>query len=315
MPRGVLCCGNLVYDILVRPVDQFRFDTTTWVDEISPHVGGNGANTSYALARLGVPVKLTGAIGRDPFGDTVLARLQAGGVDISAVVRTSDPTPTTVGLVASSGSRAFLHSPGASAAAQMKPPEFTRAFVNGAAFFHLANPFAVPALRANAVEWVRRARQAGLRTSMDLGWDARGEWDAVVGPCLPFIDLLFANEEEALLLTGASNVSKAAGALRTRRVGTVVVKLGAAGCVVFTAGSELHVAGFTVDTIDTTGAGDCFSGGFLAGLHYGSNLEGAARLANAVGALSVSRLGGTEGLLSYKETLRWMSRERVEAHS
>lgn len=315
MPRGVLCCGNLVYDILVRPVDQFRFDTTTWVEEISPHAGGNGANTSYALARLGVPVKLTGAIGRDAFGDSVLARLRAGGVDISAVVPTAEPTPTTVGLVASSGSRAFLHSPGASAVAQMKPPEFTRAFVGGAAFFHLANPFAVPALRSNAVEWMRIARQTGLRTSIDLGWDARGEWDAVVGPCLPFIDLLFANEEETLLLTGARDVAKAAGVLRARGAGTVVVKLGAAGCAVFTAGSELYVSGFSVDAVDTTGAGDCFSGGFLAGLHYGSNLKGAARLANAVGALSVSRLGGTEGLLSYNETLHWMSSDKIVAHS
>lgn len=308
MGRGVLCCGNLVYDILVRPVDHIRFDATTWVEDISHHVGGNGANTSYALARLGVPVKLTGAVGRDAFGDSVLGWLMNGGVDVSAVSRLPEATPTTVGLVAASGSRAFLHRPGASAAALAEVPEFSRSFVNGASFFHLANPFAVPALRRNAVEWLRRARQAGLRTSMDVGWDSRGEWAAVVGPCLPYTDLLFANQEEALLLTGAADAPAAARALRARGAGTVVVKLGGAGCAICAAGPELRVAGFTVDAVDTTGAGDCFSGGFLAGLHYGSTLTGAARLANAAGALSVSRLGATEGILSYKETLQWMSR-------
>jgi sugar/nucleoside kinase (ribokinase family) len=307
MPRGFLCCGNLVYDILVRAVDHVRFDATTWVNEISPHLGGNGANTSYALAKLGAPVRLTGALGNDTFGDSVLSQLTGVGVDVSSVSRISEPTPTTVGLVASSGSRAFLHRPGASAHALMQPAEFSRSFVGGAAFFHLANPFALPGLRVNASEWLKRARAVGLRTSMDLGWDSRGEWISVIGPCLPYVDLLFANREEAQFLTGEPDSFAAANALRAKGAGTVVVKLGAAGCAVYSPGLELRAPGFVVETIDTTGAGDCFAGGFLAGLFYGANLEGAARLGNAAGALSVTCLGATEGLLAYKDTLRWMA--------
>jgi sugar/nucleoside kinase (ribokinase family) len=305
--RGVLCCGNLVYDILVRPVDQIRFDATTWVEEIATHLGGNGANTSYALARLGIPTKLIGAVGQDAFGDMVLARLKSVSVDITAIDRTSERTAATVGLVASSGSRAFLHQPGASKVALQEPPRLTKPFLNGAVYFHLANPFAVPALRDNAHQWLRNARDAGLRTSMDLGWDSREQWMEVVGPCLPYTDLLFANREEAQMLTGLENVPAAADALREHGVGTVVVKLGAEGCAVFVPGGDVRVPAFAVDAVDTTGAGDCFAGGFLGGLFYGANLEGAARLANAAGALSVSKLGATEGLLSYKDTLRWMA--------
>lgn len=304
---GVLCCGNIVYDILVRPVDKIRFDATTWVDDISQHLGGNGANTSYALARLGVPVRLTSVIGTDPFGDIVLERLKAGGVDTSNILRIDQPTPTTVGLVQTNGSRAFLHRPGASRAALAEPPDFTRAFIAGATFFHLGNPYALPALRGNAAEWLKRAREAGLRTSLDMGWDSRGEWMGVLAPCLPYIDLLFANHEEARLLTACEDDAACATALQDKGVGTVVIKQGAAGCAVFTPGNHLRVPGFPVEAIDSTGAGDCFAGGFLAGLYYGAPLEGAAKLANAAGALSVSRLGATEGLPCYKETLQWMA--------
>ncbi len=311
MARGFLCCGNLVYDILVHPVDQIRFDATTWVKEISPHAGGNGANTSYALAKLGCPVRLTGVIGKDAFGDAVLDRLKKSGVDIADVERIDEPTPTTVGLVASNGSRAFLHRPGASTTGLTKAADFTRQYVAGATFFHLANPFALPGLRSTAAEWLKRARGVGLRTSMDLGWDARGEWMSVVGPCLPYVDFLFANREEAEFLTGQDTVARAAEALRAGGAGSVVVKLGAGGCAIYSANLELRVPGFAVETVDTTGAGDCFAGGFLAGLYYGANLEGAARLGNAAGALSVTRLGATEGLLSYKDTLRWMTATAV----
>ena len=59
--------------------------------------------------------------------------------------------------------------------------------------------------------------------------------------------------------------------------------------------------------VDTTGAGDCFVGGFLAALQHGLSYEEAARFANAVGALSVQRFGGTPGLLSFDDTLAWIA--------
>ncbi len=52
-PRGILCCGNIAVDILVRPVEQFHWGTTTWVDSIEQNLGGNGSNTSYTLGMLG----------------------------------------------------------------------------------------------------------------------------------------------------------------------------------------------------------------------------------------------------------------------
>ena len=110
-PAGVLCVGNIVFDVLVRPVDRLDWGTTTWVEAIEQHLGGNGANTSSALARLGVPVRLLGTIGNDTPGDQLLAALRAAGVDTAHMSRSDAPTPTTVALVNSAGERLFLHRP------------------------------------------------------------------------------------------------------------------------------------------------------------------------------------------------------------
>jgi sugar/nucleoside kinase (ribokinase family) len=86
----------------------------------------------------------------------------------------------------------------------------------------------------------------------------------------------------------------------------VVVKLGAQGCAVFLEGKELRFPAFEVDVVDTTGAGDCFAGGYLAAIQRGRPVEEAARLANAAGALSVRRVGAVGGVLSWEDTQDWM---------
>ena len=96
-------------------------------------------------------------------------------------------------------------------------------------------------------------------------------------------------------------------ALRDLGATDVLVKLGGKGCVVFTGGEEFAAAGFVVHAVDTTGAGDCFGGGFLAALHHGKNRMEAACFANAVGALKVSQLGAVKGVRDFAQTEIWMS--------
>jgi sugar/nucleoside kinase (ribokinase family) len=311
---GVLCCGNLVRDILVAPVDEPRWGRTVWVDSIEEGFGGNGANTSYTLARLATPVRLIGTLGADEAGDRIAATLQAAGVDMTFVNRSSKPTPGTVVLVNHKGARALLHRPGASHDAFADAVELTPELTAGCTRFHLANVFALPALRPRAADLVARARQAGMSVSIDTGWDARGEWLDVLGPCLPHADLLFVNEDEARELTGLGDPVEAARTLEAHGVGTVVVKLGAAGCVVVRAKEIIASPGFAIPVVDTTGAGDCFAGGFLAALQRGLSYAHAARFANAVGALSVQKLGGTTGLLGYEDTMEWARHRQTALH-
>ncbi len=305
IPGTVLCAGNLTEDILVWPVEEVKFGTTSWVEDITTSTGGNGANTAYAMARLGGRVRLAGSVGQDAAGEWILELLGRVGVDLR-VERCELPTPITVAIVRRDGARAFLHRPGASRRAFAGGLPFTPDTIAGCTHFHLANPFSMPEMRVCAAGTLERARAAGLTTSLDTGWDSLGEWLGVIGPCLAHVDVLFANQEEAAELSGEADPGRAADFFLGRGVGACVIKLGPAGCAVFEGSERLDVPGFTVEAVDTTGAGDCFVGAFLAALQAGKPAAEAARVANAAGALNVQRAGATTGLLDLAGTLEWM---------
>jgi sugar/nucleoside kinase (ribokinase family) len=297
--------------MLVHPVDQLRWGATTWVETIGHSMGGNGANTSYALARLGVLVRLVSVVGDDNYGDEMLAGLRSVGVDTRPISRAWGASATTISLVKSDGNRLFLHKPGVNLYALPEPVEFSAGLLQGVTRYHVANPFSLPAFRTHAAESLRRARVAGLTTSLDAAWDSQGRWLQDLGPCLPYVDLLFVNEEEARMLTGLEDSREGARALKQAGAGTVVVKLGRAGCMVLAECEEFSVPGFEVEVLDTTGAGDCFAGGLLAALQRGFSLKEAAGFANAVGALSVRRVGSVTGLLSWEETEEWIGMSKA----
>ncbi len=304
---GVLCCGNTVLDILVRPVKELAWGRTVRVEHIEEHLGGNGASTAYALARLGTPVRLLTVLGGDKFGEQAAARLAGAGVDLSYATRSKLPAPTTVVLVNPTGERLFLHRLGASAEAFGEALEFPADLVRGFSHLHLGNVFGLPQLRPHAPQSLRRARQEGLTTSVDTGWDTTGKWIEDIGPCLPFTDLLFVNALEAEMLAGMSDTEAAAGKLRALGAAVVIVKLGEAGCLIASENGCERAPGFSVSVVDTTGAGDCFAGAFLGALHRGADLIYAARFANAAAALAIQHLGATVGLRSYAETEAWMA--------
>ncbi len=153
-PKGVVCAGSVVYDILVRPVDDAPWGATTYVESIDPHVGGNGANTSIALARIGVPVRLVATVGDDDRGRLVRDELSRAGVDTAALAVVPETTASTVVIVNSEGQRKFLHRLGASELAFQDAVEFTPELVAAATHFHLASFFILPGIRANGVPGV-----------------------------------------------------------------------------------------------------------------------------------------------------------------
>jgi sugar/nucleoside kinase (ribokinase family) len=294
----VVVCGNVVFDILARKVeDPVRWAATTLIDEVSQQLGGNGSTTSYTIGKLGVPVAVVTLLGRDPAGEAVLARLRSASVDLSLVQYVNAPTSTAICLISGSGERALLYQLGA-AAEDFAPFHLPL----GATHFHLAAVYRMRHLRQTGPRLMERAKRAGLRTSLDTQWDTEGEWMKVLAPSLPWTDYTLVNEDEARMLTGHSEPAAAARTLRDAGATNIVVKLGARGCWVN--GSE--VPGFPVRAVDSTGAGDCFAGAFIAALERGLPPEAAARFGNAVGALSVQQIGATAGVLDWRATEEWI---------
>jgi sugar/nucleoside kinase (ribokinase family) len=294
----------------VRPVEQLRWAATTLVDTVSQQLGGNAGSTSYTLAKLGIPTFVVTLTGCDPEAEAIVARLKSAGVDTSRIMRTDAPTSVAVCIVNQAGERALLYRLGASAE---KFPAFP---IEGAAHFHLAAVFRMKHLRSAAPNVLRHAKVLGMTTSVDTQWDTEGEWMRVLAPSLPSTDLLFVNEDEARMLTGHVETAAAARTLRDAGAATVCIKLGARGCAVSRRDMDFTSPGFVVNAVDSTGAGDCFAGGYIAGLQRGLSHKQAAEVANAVGALSVQQLGGTAGVLSWEETHHWVEQmKRVKADS
>ncbi len=305
-PAGGLCCtGNIVLDILVRPVEALpEWGATRWVDNIEQHLGGNGAITAFTLGKLGAPVQLAGAVGDDAFGRYLLERLGSAGVDLEQVcVAPGSQTATTVGLINSRSDRLFLHVRGSS---DLVVPEQVH-FGPGLSYFHFASLFQLPRMRQGARRLLERARQAGLFTSLDTMWDPTGRWLEDLGPLCPLLDCLFVNQQEARMLAGSDQPAPVGRFFRDRGVGLVVLKMAEKGCAVSSASGDFTVPAFDVPAIDSTGAGDTFCGGFLAALRGGFPLHEATRFATAVAAHCVQQIGGADGVAGFEETRRWLA--------
>jgi len=174
--------------------------------------------------------------------------------------------------------------------------------------FHLASLFVVPHLRREAPSMLRAAREAGLTTSMDTCWDPKGEWMNVLDPCLPELDILFMNEDEAMQIAAGRSLPTMARTILEQGTRAIVLKRGREGCSVFTSSDEITCPAYEVDVQDTTGAGDCFVAGFLAAHLEGASPERAGHTGNAAGALGVQCIGAIEGLLPRPKFDEWMAR-------
>ena len=106
---------------------------------------------------------------------------------------------------------------------------------------------------------------------------------------------------EAQAITGDPDENKAAQKLAAKPGAITVLKRGPAGCTIYHQDKKICVPGFSVTEVDPTGAGDCFSAAFIAGLESGWPLEQVGRFANAAGALAVTRLGPMEGAPTRKQ--------------
>lgn len=306
--KPIMCLGIMVADVVGRPLralpDAGRL---VLVDEMSLHTGGCAINTATALARLGVPVEVIGKVGQDPFGDFLLHELEDRGIGTRGVSR--DPevgTSATMVMVDPDGERRFVHYLGANA--RLTLDDVDMAMIESASILHVAGALVLPGIDGEpTADLLRRARSLGVTTFLDTVWDDTGRWMELLGPCLPHVDYFVPSLAEAQALTGLDEPGDVARALLDRGVGTVVLKMGADGCLVVTqAGEPLHVPAYEVEAVDATGAGDAHAAGFIAGVWQGWPLEQAARLANALGALCVTGVGAAGGLRSLPETLAFM---------
>ena len=281
--------------------DEFTVDSLVFHDEpLRTSLGGNGANSAYALARLGAAVELVGGLGEDHLGDWMAEQLVDAGISMGSVKRFPGMgTATTLILSDMHQNRLAFHHEGANRAVDGNSIE--ESLVRRSDMLLLTSYSIMPGLRPyGAVDLFRQARRGGARTAVDIG-PAIGEPPRLeeLRPLLAYTDYFICNEHELAVCTGGAELAEGMAAILENGAGCVVIKRGAAGAAVLlpadgettaagSTGGPAFVPGFSVDVQTTVGAGDSFNAGFLLAVQEGASAEQAARFANAVAATVVS---------------------------
>ncbi|MER5432817.1 PfkB family carbohydrate kinase [Streptomyces sp. NPDC002588] len=293
-PGGaLLVVGDVVTDVVARHRGPLASGTDT-AAVIRTLPGGAGANVACWAAHWGcADVRLLGRVGSDA-ADWHERELRAAGVRPRLVVDPQAATGTVICLVdaGAAAERTFLTDSGASL--RFEPGDWSDAFLEGVGRLHLSGYllFSGPG-RALVRTAVAAARACGVPVSLDpasAGFLAELGADRFLA-LVEGVDVLLPSRDEACLLTGAPDGARAAAEL-SRRVPLVVAKQGADGALVARSGSVLaRVPAEAATPRDTTGAGDAFTGAFLAALLSGAEAAAAAAEGCRAGARAVERVG------------------------
>lgn len=293
MGHDVVVVGSANADLVV-PADRRPGGGETVLGGdtvVSP--GGKGANTAVAAARLGADVALAGAVGDDAYGAILTESLRGSGVhtDLLRVVRR--PTGVAYVTVTPDGENSILVSPGANT--ELTPQDVAGAF-SGAKVMVASLEVPLP----TAERAITAAAAAGVRTLLNLSPAAE-----VGVRTLAAVDVLVVNEHEAAWLLGSAAEPAKLLELGPR---AAVVTVGARGALVISSSGTVEIAAPKVEAVDTTGAGDAFTGALAAALADAEELETAARRAVEVAAISVTGAGAQPSYPSTEELRQGLAR-------
>ena len=289
----IVCFGSINLDLIFPLPHLPQPGQTVLGPRMTIEPGGKGANQAVAAARDGARVMFAGAVGRDALAEDALALMRRGGVDISRVIQADTATGCAAICVDPAGKNLIAVASGANQAARQTQIEDA-----------LLTPTATVLMQgesdpADITTLIRRAHARGARVILNLAPPGPIALDA-----LRALDLLVLNEDEAAWLADHLGCAHDAAALhRTLGIG-IVLTLGAAGAEAVTNSGSMRIPGRTVNVVDTTGAGDCFTGVLAAGLDRGLSLRDALDRANAAAALCCARPGTQGSMPEAEETDR-----------
>jgi ribokinase len=286
-PACIQVIGSINRDIVAfvdrHPVPGETMTGRRW----STFPGGKGANQAVAAARLGAPVHIHARIGDDAFGHDMRSFLSFEGVDLAGVTTANAPTGIALITVDAKSENSIIVIPGANRAWDTAPAIAIQP--GDIVLAQLEIPLAI-------VTAAFRAAKSGGGTTI-LNPSPHQPLPKVL---LAATDILVLNEIELGQMAGRgvdladpNAVIAAARLLIGFGPATIVVTLGARGAIVVTVDQATPIPAHSVKPVDTTGAGDCFTGALAAGLLAGHPIDVAATRASKAAALSVTRDGAS----------------------
>ena len=278
------------------------------------NAGGAVTNLLCAASQCGSKTGFIGKVGRDMHGSFLKQAMVNAGVDMHALIE-ADDVFTTLAFVAlkPSGEREFSFARKPGADTQLRTDELDREMLNHTRIFHTGSlSLTQEPARSATYEAIDIAKAAGAVISYDPNyraslWSSKDEAIRYMRSLIVTADIMKVSDEELPLLTGESDPERATDVLLDQGVKLVAVTLGAKGAFIRVRSESRLVPGFRSNAIDTTGAGDAFNGGFVTALAEGKDIFEAARFGNAVGALSVTKIGTAPAMPHRSEIDRFLN--------
>jgi sugar/nucleoside kinase (ribokinase family) len=310
-PLGqVTVLGACILDVLGRPVETIPpGQGSVRLTEIKATAAGTAAGPAVDLAKLGASVRVLGALGDDLLGALVAAAMARHGVDTTGLVRKKEAqTSATILPIRPNGERPALHVPGATRL--FTHADIDQAGLEGSRALLVGAPDALAGLTGDELAAIaKKARSHGALVAVDVLHPGRPQDLERLAPLLAQADWFLPNADQLLALTGQASLEDAIEDVL--RLGTrgVAVTQGADGCLLATQPGRTpdSLPALAVDVVDTTGCGDGFTAGMLAGLLLGAPPADAAWLGVACGSLVATGLGSDAGIESLDQVLDFLS--------
>lgn len=284
--------GDIALDVFMHVSSIPNKGEDIQVKSMSSAPGGSAANCASVAAKLGISTCFVGNIGNDATGELLRQDLEKSGVN-TLTLETFDGTSGTVtSILTPDGERTFYSYRGVNSLTNAKLPAAT--VLKKSAIIHLTGySFQDPGSSQVALQLIEIAQSSGMRVSLDPSFTFVRGYATLGEKILPKVCYFFPNRVEAELLAGTHDLEKAARAILEMGVQNVLIKLNAEGCLVANSRGVDYVPAFPVGEVaDTTGAGDAFSGGFLAGQIWGLSLLESTLIGNLSAANVVQMVGG-----------------------
>jgi len=318
MQKPIVVVGSINLD-LVAGADRIpQIGETIIGNSFNTFFGGKGANQAVAAAKLGYPVSMVGNVGNDAFGNQLREGLKNAGVDTTYINTVEGASGVALITTSKSGENNIVVVPGANGQLTTKLLEKAEPLLQRAGF--LLVQLEIPLETVDCVAWFADqhniplmldpapARELSKTLLRRVTWITPNESETLelLKTTSPKTESLRPNLEN-----GDESYDAAADRLMECGVKNVLLKLGSRGSVVAERNlPKKHVPAFSVNAVDTTGAGDAFNAGFAVGLMRGFTPARSAVFASAVAAISVTRHGAQPAMPTSTEVQTFMN-ERI----
>jgi len=276
-PTPLAIVGNLNLDIRTSPIPNSSAllkDGETGVEEIYESVGGGGANTAAAVATMKGQTHFYCAIGDDELGRRLCRFMEGIGVQMHAAIKPV-ATGRSIALTWNNHQRHFVSSLPNTRILVESDIDLEELRKTGCRHLYRADPwFSDLMFPEGNVSLLRRAREIGMETSIDLNWDPTWSLDGDLGKsrerisrlksALPYTTFVHGNERELGFFTGVQSWEKCAGQLLEWGAGSVIIHRGTHGCAAATESGRIEIpASPLTNIVNEVGAGDVFTAAFL----------------------------------------------------